>query len=144
MLSSPRIYPVLVGLFVAAVLAASPAMAHGHAGRSTDCLFQIEQVKVQIEDLSDGVLLTMTSSDEEAISRLRERAWKQVESEDGAREHDCFFNRPGVQALVKEVHDGVVLTITSADEETIAELQEIARRTAEKGCRHGSHHDPRR
>jgi hypothetical protein len=49
-----------------------------------------------------------------------------------------------VQVLVKEVHNGVVLTITSTDEETIAKLQEMVRRTAKKGCRHGGHHGSNR
>jgi hypothetical protein len=141
MSSSLKIWSVLVGIVSAVALGVAPAMAHGHGKRSAKCIFQMEKVDVQIDDLGDGVLVTMTSDDEEVIARLRERAWDRVEAEDGAREHDCFFHMAGVQVTLKEAHDGVILTITSDNEKTITELQEMARRATKKGCRHYSHHE---
>ena len=142
MFSSLKMWCVLAGISLAVVLVAAPVMAHGHGRRSVNCVFNIEGAQAQILDLSDGVRVTMTSDDEEVIDRLQKRAWEQVELEDGMREHDCFFhNMEGVQVLVKEVHNGVVLTLTSTDEETIAKLQEMARRKTKKGCRHGGHHE---
>jgi hypothetical protein len=141
MFSSLKIRSVTLGIFFATVLVTAPAMAHGHAKHSDKCIFQIQKVHVQIEDLGDGVLLTMTSDDEEAIARLQENAWEQVEREDGERAHDCFFHMAGVQVLVKEVHNGIILTITSTDDETIVKLQEMARQLTKKGCRRHGHHE---
>jgi hypothetical protein len=98
-------------------------------------------LQVEIRDVVDGVILTMTSEDQEVIAELRKRAWEQVEPEEGTREHDCFFHMEGVQVLVEEVHHGVVLTITSTDDETISELQEMARWATKKGCRHDGRHE---
>jgi len=141
MSSSFRTWSVLAGVSVALVLVASPIMAHGHAKRSVNCIFAIEGVQLQIQDLGDGVLLTMTSDDEETVARLQKRVWEQVEPEDGTREHDCFFHILNAQVLVKEIFDGVILTITATDEETVAKLQEMARRKMKKGCRHDGHHE---
>ena len=139
MLTALKRWSVLAGISVAVVLVAAPVMAHGHVRHPADCIFGVEGVEVEILDLSDGVLLTMTSDDGEVVAALQKRAWEQVEPQDGKREHDCFFHMASVQVLVKEVHDGVILTITSADEKTIAKLQKMARRTV-KGCRRDGHH----
>jgi hypothetical protein len=141
MFSSSRTSIILAGISVAVVLVSAPVMAHGHGRHSVNCIFEIEGVQVEILDLSDGVLLTMTSDDEEAVARLQKRAWEQVEAKDSTREHNCFFHMANVQVLVKEVYDGVTLTITSTDEETVAKLQEMARRNTKKGCRHHGHHE---
>jgi hypothetical protein len=139
MFSLLKTWSVLAGIFIAVVLVAAPVMAHGHARHSVNCIFGVDGVQVQIRDLGDGVLLTMTSDDEEVVARLQKSAWEQVEPEDGTREHDCFFHMASVQVLVKEVYNGVILTITSTDEETVAKLQKMARRKTKKGCRHSGH-----
>jgi hypothetical protein len=144
MLSRLKSPPFLACLFVAGAFLAAPAMAHGHGQHSGGCLFGMEKVQVRIDDLADGVRVTLTSDDEEVVDTLQDRAWEQVDPQAGGREHDCFFHREGFGVLLDEVHDGVILTITSSDEETVAELQEMARRVAKKGCRHGSHHESQR
>jgi hypothetical protein len=131
-----RRWSVLVGISIAVAMVAAPVMAHGHARRSVNCAFEMKAVQVEILDLADGVRLTMTSDDEEVVDRLQKRIWEQVEPGDGTREHDCFFHMANVDILVKEVYNGVVLTLTSTDEKTIAVLQEMARRKTKKGCRH--------
>jgi hypothetical protein len=135
-----KVWPLLAGIFVAVVLVTAPVIGHGHARHSVDCIFGIKGVQVQIRDLADGVQLTMMSEDEEAIARLQKRAWEEVEPEDGTRTHDCFLHMASVQVLVKEVHNGVILTVTSIDDETIVKIQEMARRET-KRCRHDGHHE---
>jgi hypothetical protein len=134
------VWSLLVGFFTAVVLVFTPVMAHGHASHSAYCIFGIKGIQVQISDLADGVQLTMTSEDEEIIARLQKRAWEEVESEDDTQSHDCLLHIENVQVLVKEVHNGVVLTATSTDDDTISKLQEMARRE-KKRCRHDGHHE---
>jgi hypothetical protein len=133
-------WSLLVSFFIAAVLVTAPVMAHGHAKHSIDCIFGMKGMEVQIRDLADGVQITMTSEDEEVITRLQKRAWEKVEPGDDMREHDCLLHMTSVQVLVEEVPNGVILTVTSTEDETIAKLQEMARRT-KKGCRHDGHHE---
>jgi hypothetical protein len=133
-------WSVPVGIFVTLVLLAAPAMAHGHE-RSVNCLFRLEGVQVQLDDLVDGVLVTLTSEDEEVVDRLQKNAWEKMEEDAGAQEHDCLFHMAGAQALVQDVYNGITLTVTSTDANTIAKIQETARWKAKKGCRHDGHHE---
>lgn len=144
MFSSLKTWSVLAGFSVVVVLVAAPVMAHGHAKHSVDCIFEMKGVQVEIRDVVDGVILTMTSEDEEVIAKLQEQAWGQVEPEEGTREHDCFLHMASAQVLVEEVQDGVVLTITSTDDETVSKLQEMARSATKKGCRHHGHDEAHR
>ena len=142
MASSRNTCSVLLGVCLTAVLIAAPAVAHGHK-RSGDCLFRIDDAQTQVEDLADGVVVTLTSKDEATVSELQTIAWAQVEQDESERRHDCFFQMAGAQVLVQDLSDGVILTITATDEETAAELQERARQATRSGCRHKGRHGGR-
>ncbi len=54
-----------------------------------------------------------------------------------AGEHTCLFQMEGVEISVENLSNGVTVTLTSADEETVRMLQEImAKKAAAGGCAH--------
>lgn len=54
-----------------------------------------------------------------------------------ADEHACPFHMEGVDVSVENLSNGVTLTLTSADEETVHMLQELmAKKAAGEGCVH--------
>lgn len=68
-----------------------------------------------VEKLANGVQLTITSDDADAVTKIQEHAAKKAEK-----------NREGVSVLVANISNGVIITHTSDDAEMVAKMHERA------------------
>lgn len=72
-----------------------------------------DEISHEMESISNGVIITITAENEDAIAHIQERA----QNEDRPERED-------VEKNVELLDDGVQLTLTSDDEEIVERLQE--------------------
>ncbi|MFT7183758.1 MAG: TusA-related sulfurtransferase [Oceanicoccus sp.] len=92
----------------------------------------IENIDREIENLDDGVQITITSEDSEAVEKIQERHTNGDENK-GPQNDDVEFD-------VELIDDGVLVTITSDDDETVERIQEHAENPQEGKGNHGEKH----
>lgn len=82
-----------------------------------------ENINREVQNIDQGVVVLMTSEDEETIIRLQSRTDRPMPS------------REGIEKVVENLSNGIKMTITSQDAETVQHLQERHARSFEKGSR---------
>ena len=83
-----------------------------------------DSIERSVENIDNGVIITMTSDDADAVEMLQSREAKGPQNDDVTRTQENIDN-------------GVRITITSDDEDTVAKIQEHA--AEGKGPEFGEH-----
>jgi hypothetical protein len=108
-------------LGVSQVDRASAHDSEGERGGRFQAKAFLEDIERSVVNIEDGVVLTITSDDEEAIAALHERANREPGEVPQAEK---FEKRPEIDHDVKILDNGVEITITSEDPEVVTQLQE--------------------
>lgn len=82
-----------------------------------------ELIDHEVEEIDKGVVVTITTDDEDALAHIQERAGEEREGPEG------------VEREVEYLDNGVQITITAEDEETIEKIQDGPKRGGHKGQR---------
>lgn len=110
-----KVWKVLM-VAVAVGLAVAPAALAGGA-----CCSKDQAVARQVENLPNGVKITLTSSDPKVVAQLQSRG-----EACGKDCQDCPMHAEGVTRAVEKVANGVVITATAADPKLVTALQHHA------------------
>jgi hypothetical protein len=109
----------------------------GHHGDGHPSPFHAEGIDSGIENLDNGVKMSFTSEDAETVAHIQEHMAKKAESGEGCG-GDCPCGWDGVTKSVENLANGLAVTLTHEDAETVTKMQEaIAAKAAEEsegGC----------
>lgn len=119
----------------AAVPSTSPANASGSVA-ATSCPTDVFPAKVEVTDLADGVVVTITSIDDGAVRDARARA-KHLALADAGDDlaKRCPVAVPGALVSVSDVDGGVTVTLRATPARSAASLQHEVRERQEAGFR---------
>jgi len=112
----------------------------GHGEGHADSPFHAEGVTMQVENLENGAAVTYTAEDAALVTQLQEFTAKKVSGEGGDHgcKHDCPCKWEGVNRTAENQDNGVKLTLTAEDAETVTRIQEhMAKKAEGGGCDHG-------
>ncbi len=118
----------------------------GHHGEGHPSPFHTEGIDAAVENLDNGVKMSFTSEDAETVAHIQEHMAKKAESGRSDASEGCGGDCPcgweGVTKSVENLDNGLSVTLTTEDAETVPKLQEaIAAKAAEEGeeggCSHG-------
>jgi hypothetical protein len=112
----------------------------GH-GEGHPSPFHAEGIDAAVENLDNGVKMSFTSEDAETVAHIQEHMAKKAESGEGCG-GDCPCGWEGVTKSVENLDNGLSVTLTTEDAESVPKLQEaIAAKAADEGesggCSHG-------
>lgn len=116
--------------------------AHGEGhGEAHPSPFHAEGIDSAVENLDNGVKMTFTSEDAELVAHIQEHMAKKAESGEGCG-GDCPCGWEGVTRTTEILDDGMSVTLSTEDAETVTKIQEaIAAKAADEGagggCGHG-------
>ncbi|KDA53646.1 hypothetical protein EG19_05455 [Thermoanaerobaculum aquaticum] len=111
-----RALKVLALVVVVGLAAAAPLFAGGA------CCGKDQAVSKQVENLPNGVKITLTSSDPKVVAQLQSKS--EACDKEGCK--NCPMHAEGVTRTVEKIANGVVITATSADAQLVAALQKHA------------------
>lgn len=92
-----------------------------------------------VTNISNGVVIEITSDDAEAVEKIQERLGKDSERKarnQKANRPECD-DPPKVERKVENISNGIRITITSDDPEFVERIQERAAKQREQGTRGG-------
>lgn len=104
---------LLVSVVVVGLAAATPLLAGGA------CCGKDQAVTKQVENLPNGVKITLTSSDPKVVAQIQNKT--ETCGKEGCK--DCPMHAEGVNRTVEKIANGVVITATSADAQVVSALQ---------------------
>jgi len=113
----------VLALTLLLAVVAWPAMAGGA------CCSKDQGVTRQVENLANGVRITITAQDPQMVAKLQ----SQGES-CGAGCKDCPMHAQGVERKVEKIAGGVVITATSSDPKQVEALQKHAAAMGAASC----------
>ncbi len=125
-------------LFAAAIAVAATAFAGGKPCAGCPC--GMEGVTRSVENLDDGVRVTLVAKDPETAETVRKMMDSRHPGKCGCAKCACPMMSAGVDRKVEGTADGVVMTVTSQDPETVKKIQEhlsveAAGAGPHKGCK---------
>ena len=139
--TTPDEAPVAVG--DEAPVADEAALPEGHPSGP----FHAEGVDKAIENLEDGVSVTITTEDAEQVTGIQEFAAKHAAGEGSTEGHGSCANAcpctwEGVTVTAENLDNGAKMKLTAGDAETVTRMQEYMANKAEGGgcCGHGKGH----
>lgn len=115
---------VLTLVVVFGLAAGSPLLAGGA------CCSKDQAVSKQVENLPNGVKITMTSSDPRVVAQMQSKT--EACGQEGCK--DCPMHAQGVTRTVEKIANGVVITATASDAQLVAALQKHAASMTTAGC----------
>lgn len=117
------ILPVIAALFISSVPAFAEGGSHehkGHAGTDKahmDCPHQAKDVKTEKKAVKNGIEITMTTENPEAVAGLREKAAADYASK------ECPMLKDSKEVTVENIEKGVKVLITAKDPKAVKKLQ---------------------
>ena len=125
-------------LFAAALAVAATAYAGGKPCAGCPC--GMEGVTRSVENLADGVRVTLVAKDPATAEAVRKMMDERHPGKCGCAKCKCPMALKGVDRKVEATADGVVMTVTAQDPETVKEIQahlsaEAAGAGPHKGCK---------
>jgi len=120
-------------LFVALMLTLATASFAGDTPCGA-CPCKMEGVTKSVENLDNGVKVTLSATDPKIVAMIQEKVGKCE-----AGESDCPMMTKEMDRKVEKTADGMVMTITSADKDMVQKLQtHMAAESKGHDC--GKHH----
>ena len=104
-------------LFVALMLAVATASFAG-GGHCGACPCKMDGVTKSVENLDNGVKVTLSAQDPKIVAMIQEKMGKCEKGED-----DCPLMAKEMDRRAEKTADGMVMTITSADSDVVKKLQ---------------------
>lgn len=123
------ILPVIAALLMGSVPAFAEGGAHehkGHAGMDkghADCPHQAKDVKTEKKTVKNGIEITMTTEDPEAVAGLREKAAADYASK------DCPMLKDSKEVALENIEKGVKVLITAKDPKAVKKLQSSVKKS---------------
>lgn len=111
-----RALKVLALVVALGFAAATPLLAGGA------CCSKDQAVSKQVENLPNGVKITLTSSDPKVVAQIQSKT--ETCGKEGCK--DCPMHAEGVTRTVEKIENGAVITATSSDAQLVAALQRHA------------------
>lgn len=133
------ILPVIAVLLIGSVpaFAEGGAQEHkGHAGMDkahADCPHQAKDVKTEKNAVENGMEITMTTENPEAVAGLREKAATDYASK------ECPMLKDSKDVTVENIENGVKVTITAKTPKAVKKLQASVKKGG-SCCGEGEHH----
>jgi len=106
-------------LFVALMLTLAAASFASDKPCHGGCPCKMEGVTRSVENLGDGVKVTLSAKDPKLVAMIQEKVGKREEG-------DCPMMSENVNRSVETTSDGIVMTLTSGDAEMVKKLQSHA------------------
>ncbi len=125
-------------LLVAAALVVA-ATAFAGEKPCAGCPCGMEGVTRSVENLDDGARVTLTAKDPETAEKVQKMMDERHPGKCNCAKCKCPMMLEGVERKVEATADGVVMTVTAQDPETVKKIQahltEFAGSGPHKGCK---------